>query len=61
VAAFDSINSSASPENIEIWSTEEEYAQRERGRDVSVMDIYDIKMKRREFDHVIPVLPDIRF
>ncbi|KAH9011246.1 hypothetical protein EDB84DRAFT_1445273, partial [Lactarius hengduanensis] len=28
------------------WGAEEEHAQRERGRDVKVMDIYDIKMKR---------------
>src|ERR1700684_1604942 len=50
VEAFESINLSATPENIEIWSAEEEYAQRERSRDVTVMDIYDIKMKRREFE-----------
>ncbi|KAI9434662.1 hypothetical protein H4582DRAFT_1797539, partial [Lactarius indigo] len=28
------------------WSAEEEYAQRERGHDVKVMDIYDIKRKQ---------------
>jgi hypothetical protein len=53
VEAFESINLSATPENIEVWSAEEEHAQRERSRDVTVMDIYDIKMKRREFDHVM--------
>jgi len=28
-AAFESINVSASPESVEAWSAEEEYAQRE--------------------------------
>jgi hypothetical protein len=50
-AAFESISASASPESVETWTAEEEYAQRERGRDVKVMDIYDIKMKRCESDH----------
>ncbi|KAI9431647.1 hypothetical protein H4582DRAFT_1822196, partial [Lactarius indigo] len=45
-AAFESISASASPERIKAWGAEEEHAQRERGRDVKVMDIYDIKMKR---------------
>ncbi|KAI9433684.1 hypothetical protein BJY52DRAFT_1396147 [Lactarius psammicola] len=45
-AAFESITVSASPERVEAWSSEEEYAQRERGRDVKVMDIYDIKRKQ---------------
>ncbi|KAI9431655.1 hypothetical protein H4582DRAFT_1822223 [Lactarius indigo] len=46
MAAFESISASASPERIKAWGAEEEHAQRERGRDVKVMDIYDIKMKR---------------
>jgi hypothetical protein len=50
-AAFESINASASPESVEVWSAEEEHAQRERGRDVKVMDIYDIKMKQCESGH----------
>jgi len=50
-AAFESINASASLESVQVWSTEEENAQRERHRDVKVMDIYDIKMKRRESAH----------
>jgi hypothetical protein len=50
-AAFDDIDRSASVDSTEIWAAEEERAQRERIRDVTVMDIYDIKMKRREFDH----------
>ena len=46
--AFESINASATPENVEVWSAEEERAQRERVHDVAAMDIYDVKMKRRE-------------
>jgi len=34
-----------------VWTAEEERAKRERIRDVTVMDIYDIKMERREFNH----------
>ncbi|KAH9020129.1 hypothetical protein EDB85DRAFT_1872687, partial [Lactarius pseudohatsudake] len=45
-AAFESINSSASSESVEAWSTQEVQAQRERAQDVTAMDIYDIKMKR---------------
>jgi hypothetical protein len=55
-AAFDDIDRSASVDSTEIWAAEEERAQRERIRDVTVMDIYDIKMKRREFDHSALVL-----
>ena len=44
-AAFDSINSSAHPESVHLWSAKEECAQRERGHDIKIMDIYDIKMK----------------
>jgi hypothetical protein len=58
--AFDSINASATPENVEVWSAEEERAQSERVHDVAVMDIYDIKMKRRECNQAMLVLPDIR-
>lgn len=50
-AAFDKINGSASAESIRVWAEEEEYAKKERTRNVAAMDIYDIKMKRREFDH----------
>jgi hypothetical protein len=57
---FKLINSSATPENIEVWSTEEEHAQREQAHDVAVMDIYDIKMKQHECNQVMLVLPDIR-
>jgi hypothetical protein len=46
VAAFESINASASSGCVEVWSADEERAQRERGRDVKAMDIYDIKMKQ---------------
>jgi len=63
-AAFESINSSATSESIQAWSTEEAHAQRERARDVAAMDIYDIKMKRREPNHIMLVLlllPDISF
>ena len=60
-AAFESINVSASPESVEAWSAEEEYAQRERGRDVKVMDIYDIKRKQCGYNYSMICLPDIRF
>jgi hypothetical protein len=50
-AAFDNINGSASTNSIRAWAAEEEHAKKERARDVTVMDIYDIKMKRREFNH----------
>jgi hypothetical protein len=61
VAAFESINSSARPDSVEAWSAEEMYAQRERVGDITVMDIYDIKMKRCESHHSMIVLPNIRF
>jgi hypothetical protein len=48
MAVFESISTSASPVSVNVWSAEEEYAQSERSRDVKVMDIYDIKMKRCE-------------
>jgi hypothetical protein len=50
-AAFESINASASPDSIKVWTAKEENAQREQGHDVKVMDIYDIKMKQCEFNH----------
>jgi hypothetical protein len=50
-AAFDNIDSSASADSIRAWAAEEEHAKRERARNVAVMDIYDIKMERREFYH----------
>jgi hypothetical protein len=49
--AFESINASASPDSIEVWTAEEENVQRERGHDVKVMDIYDIKTKQCESNH----------
>jgi hypothetical protein len=49
--AFDNIDGSASADSIRVWTEEEEHAKRERVRDVTVMDIYDIKMERREFNH----------
>ncbi|KAN0128683.1 hypothetical protein V8E53_013502 [Lactarius tabidus] len=59
-AAFDSINASAKPDSVLDWTAEEENAQssagevstsqsvtqRERGRDIKVMDIYDIKTRQ---------------
>jgi hypothetical protein len=56
-AAFESINASAHPDSVHLWSTEEERAQRERGHDVKVMDIYDIKMKQRESSQFPIVCP----
>jgi len=50
-AAFDSINGSASADCISIWAGEEENARREPMCNITVIDIYDIKMERREFDH----------
>jgi hypothetical protein len=52
---------SAAADSIEAWSAEEEHAQKERVRDVTVMDIYDIKMKQCESNRFMLVLPDIRF
>ena len=49
-AAFDSIHSSATPASTKDWAEEEGRAQREHVHNVAAMDIYDIKMKRREFD-----------
>jgi len=51
VAAFASINASAKPDSVRVWTAEEENAQIERGRDVKVMDIYDIKTKQCESNH----------
>jgi hypothetical protein len=48
--AFVHINASAGPESAAIWSAEEKDAQRERGRDIKAMDIYDIKKKNCESD-----------
>ena len=50
-AAFDNIDGSASEESTRVWAQEEEHAKRERIHDVAVMDIYDIKMERRESDY----------
>ena len=57
-AAFNNIDGSASADSIRVWAAEEENAKRERIRDVTVMDIYDIKMERREFYHSTLVLFD---
>jgi hypothetical protein len=51
--AFDNIDRSASADSIMVWAAEEERAKTERIRDVTVMDIYDIKMERREFQSII--------
>jgi len=57
-AAFDNIDRSASSDSIIAWAAEEEHAKTERIRDVTVMDIYDIKMERRKFGHSTLVLID---
>jgi hypothetical protein len=57
-AAFDNIDNSASAESTREWAEEEERAKNERIHDVTVMDIYDIRMERREFDHSTLVLLD---
>jgi hypothetical protein len=61
VAAFETINASAKPESVRAWTAEEESAQRERGRDIKVMDIYDIKTKRCELDQAQITCPYISF
>ncbi len=58
LAAFDNIERSASADSIRDWTIEEEHAKREHICDVTVMDIYDIKMERREFDNSTLVLLD---
>jgi hypothetical protein len=50
LAAFDNIDTSASADSVRVWAEEEENARRERIHNITVMDIYDIKMERREFD-----------
>ena len=50
-AAFESIDESAGTDSTMAWAAEEENARRERIYDVTVMDIYDISMKKREFDY----------
>jgi len=50
-AAFESIDRSAGTDSTGVWAEEEEYARRECGHDVTVMDIYDIRMEKCEFDH----------
>jgi hypothetical protein len=49
-AAFDNIDGSTSTDSVGVWAKEEENARRECMCDITVMDIYDIKMERREFD-----------
>jgi len=61
LAAFESINSSASTQSVQIWSAEEAHAQRERVKDVTVMDIYDIKMKQCEPVYSAVSLTNIMF
>ncbi len=57
-AAFDNINRLASTDSIRVWAAKEEHAKREHIHNVTVMDIYNIKMERCEFDHSILVLLD---
>jgi hypothetical protein len=47
-AAFDSINLSAKPDSVLLWTAKEENAQREQGCDIKDMDIYNIKTKQCE-------------
>ena len=58
LAAFDNIEKSASTDSIRDWTTEEKHAKRECICNVTVIDIYDIKMERREFDNSTLVLLD---
>ena len=57
-AAFDNIDRSASADSIMVWAAEEEHEKTECICNVTVMDIYDIKMERHEFDHSTLVLLD---
>jgi len=59
LAAFDTIDRSASKESTRVWAQEEEHAKRECIRDVTVMDIYDIKMERRESNHSTLLSPSL--
>jgi len=54
LAAFDSIDRSASADSTRVWTEEEEHAKNKRIHKVTAMDIYDIKMERHEFDHHLP-------
>ena len=58
LVAFENIEKSVSTVSIRAWAAEEEHAKKERIHDVTAMDIYDIKMERREFDHSILILLD---
>ena len=60
-AAFESIDASARPDSVRVWTAEEENAQREQGRDVKVMDIYDIKMKQCKSGRSRIGLPNVSF
>jgi hypothetical protein len=51
LVAFDNIDRSANADSIRVWATEEKHAKNERIHDITVMKIYDIKMKQCEFDH----------
>ena len=59
--AFDNIDGSASADSTRVWAAKEEHAKRERICNVTVMDIYDIKMERREFHHSAIALLDNSF
>ena len=58
LAAFDNIERLASADSIRDWTTKEEHAKRERIHNVTVIDIYDIKTERHEFDNSTLVLLD---
>ena len=49
-AAFDNIDQSASADSTKDWAAQEEHAKIERISDITVMDIYDVQMERRESD-----------
>ena len=57
-AVFDNIDRSASEDSTRVWAEEEKHANKEHICDVTAMDIYDIKMGRREFDHPALVFLD---
>ena len=56
--AFDKINGSAAADSITIWAAKEKHAKRECLYNVTVMDIYDIRMERRKFDYYALGFPD---
>lgn len=54
-AALQSIESTSQPNLVDEWKTQEEEAQANRNRNVSSMDIYDLKISKGKY-----LFPSIR-